>query len=162
MNRKWTPLVGAVAAGLLLLTTACSSGSGGNAGSQDKQGSEAAPPGVATSVVRQFDDQNCDDAKAAYAAIADKVDGDASALDSSQKEPMEEQLGELQSLLPAQLDGDMTVMSIAFQVYFSTTADMAPDAAERQGAAEGLRSDAVRQARANIEAFFEERCGGSA
>jgi hypothetical protein len=148
---------------LLLAAAACSGGSDGSGssdpGSADGQGSESAP---VSSTEPEFQESDCPDAIAAFTAIVASVEDVPAELDASQQEALQDQLSKLQARVPSELDGAVTAISNAFQVFVATTADLDPsDAGAIESAAEPLRSDEVGQARADIDAFFADRCEGS-
>ncbi len=158
MDRRRVGFAGLALVGLLTLSTACSSSSDPSS-SGDGQASETPPGGAtATSTPRQFQESDCVAVVAAFANVESALVDAPSGLDQTRKQELEDDLGDLQSLMPADLADDLTVISTGFQVYFSVTEGLPGSDPAVVTASQQLGAPEVVAARDTVKGFLAETC----
>ena len=115
--------------------------------------------------VSEFLDSDCQAAVAAYSSIFTSAMGGSSMLDDAQKQQLEDNISELESKVPSELEDDIATISAAYEAYFEALGDFDisdlanPDnAGDIAKAGEKLDSTEVKEAQQNLEDFFKENC----
>jgi hypothetical protein len=177
LDRKGAGLAGLLLAGTMVFgMTACGGGSDKDESSSKAESSATAPAAsddsssssddADTPSAGDFLDSDCQDAVAAYSTIFTSAMGGSSMLSDEEKQQLEDNIDDLEGKVPSELEDDIAVIADAYQAYFEALGDLdLSDMVNNQGnvkdieeAGEKIESDEVKDAQANIEAFFDENC----